>query len=298
MQHTLPEGENPEDLNLTNFQKMSLALYNSQVNNESNTSFLQEWQQHICTNEQAPSQLLQFATTQSQDRLTFNSSQSTLVNLEKHAAYYQEVLGIDSSVLQRLQKSGETLQPYRLGSWIEINTLGVNAGWFFPVDITMEELLSTIENTTHKKILTRWANIQNDITCVGYGESLVAPIIRQMEFRLDTSLPFANQFHLALNLADFFDVPPFHGQLLNILERFDAQELLVSLWLTPKGILKFGIRILNPSVKLIIGLFVHTGMDKKAEDKMAVIHGIFENINWVEIQHTSDGLTSEVSYRS
>ncbi|HAS42105.1 MAG TPA: hypothetical protein DCS93_16625 [Microscillaceae bacterium] len=291
-----PKNKASENLDLTNHQKMSLALLNSQVNSEGNASLLQQWQQHICQNA-TPTQHLQATTTHLRDRLTFSASQIALVNLEKHAQYYQQILGVEVTALKRLQDFGETLQPARLGSWLEINSLGVNAGWFFPVEMSMEGLLDTIKNTTHKKILTRWVNIQNKVTCVGYGESLLSPVIHQMEFQFEPSLPFTNQFHMALNLVDFLEIPPFHGQLLNILKRYEAQELVVSLWLSPQGVLKFGIRVLNPSVKLMIAFFVLAGLDQAGEDKLAVMHGIFEQIAWVELQQTADGLCSEVGYR-
>jgi len=290
-----PKNEGSENVDLTNHQKMSLALFNSQVNNEDNASLLQQWQQHICQNE--ASQYLQATTTHLRDRLTFSTSQNASVNLEKHAKYYQDVLELEASALQRLQALGETLQPTYLGSWLEINTSGTNTGWLFPIEIPKETLLTNIKSTAHQKTLTHWVNIQNNVTCIGYGESLATPIVRQMEFRFESSLPITNQFHLALNLADSLEVSPFHRQLLNVLKRYEAQELVVSLWLSPKGVVKFGIRVLNPSVKLMIAFFVLAGLDQKEEDKLAVMHGIFEKIAWVEIQQTADGLCSEVGYQ-
>ncbi|OJJ19109.1 hypothetical protein BKI52_20040 [marine bacterium AO1-C] len=288
------QEENPQ---LDPSQKLSLALYSTELQSNENSDLLNEWCKNLTSKVPQVSQPFHFNTTHTRNRVTLQTSLSALTSAETFAHYFQNVLGVSPLSLRRLQKLGENWQPTRLGSWLEFNTLGINAGWFFPIEMIASQLTEMIENTTHRKIITRWVNTQNLVECISYGESLVEPIIRQMEFRLDSNLALANQYHLALNLADLLEVPSFHGQLLNILERYEATELIISLWLSPEGVLKFGLRIMNPSVKLLIALFMLSGMSKKEEDKLAVIHGVLENIAWVEIQQTADGLTSEVSYK-
>ncbi|OJJ19107.1 hypothetical protein BKI52_20030 [marine bacterium AO1-C] len=286
------------NLTITNQQKILLALHNSPLSSKANAAFVTEWHQYVIPRfSTLDTQNLEFWSTHNRQRITACYTGAVDDVLEKHASYYNHRLKVDAHILQRLERQGKTFWPHQLTSWIELNTLGANAGWFFPVEISMEALLDSLENTTHKKILTRWINIQSEVTCIGYGESLVDPIIHQMTLRLDASLPLVNQFHLALNLADFFDLPSFPGQLLNILEHYHTSALAISLWLSPEGVIKFGLRIFNPSTKLMLALAMLTGLDKKTEDGIAFTYGLLEKLAWVEIQHTANGIWSEASYQ-
>lgn len=280
-------------------QKLQLALTNTRVKQDSNIQWLNEWYQHLQQKTATSSQQFTFATTHTGNRTTIGTIQDTLSGVEKHAHYYDEVLGVSLVCLERLQTFGENWQPAQIGTWLEMNPLGVNAGWCFPVSLSQEQFTQLIDqNNTHKKILNRWANLCQEFTCISYGESFASPSIYQMDLTADTFLDVASQFYKTLMLADFLQVPTFPTPLLDILQRYDAQQLVTSLWLTKQSVVKFGLRILNPTSQLFIALCMLAGLDKEDQDKLTMIDALMTKIAWVEIQQTADGLISEVNFQA
>lgn len=279
-------------------QKLQLALANTKVKQDSNIQWLNEWYQHLQQKTTTSSQQFTFATTHTGYRTTIGTIQNTLPGVEKHAHYYDEILGVSLVCLERLQTFGENWQPTQIGTWLEMNQLGVNAGWCFPVNLPQEQFTQLIDqNNTHKKILNRWANLCQGFTCISYGESFASPSIYQMELTAGTSLDIASQFYKALTLADFLQVPTFPAPLLDILQRYDAQQLVISLWLTRQSVVKFGLRILKPTSQLFIALCMLAGLSKENQDKLTMIDAFMTKIDWVEIQQTADGLLAEVSFQ-
>ena len=293
MLHTLPEDELPKDFMPDIHQKMQLVLANTKVQNDHNVVILNEWLQHVYS----PETGLQTTTTHLCHRLTYSTAGNTFDVLKKHATYYNDVLGVSDESLQRLETLGEGWQPDKLGSWIEFNTLGANAGWYFPANLSIEQLLGAFdESNINRRILYHWTKYNDEFSCTYYGESFIEPRIQQIGLLLNADLDLASQYHKAMALADLFKVPAFPPVLVEIFELYEAQQLTVSLWLSPKGVLKFGLRVHQPSAKLMMALYMLCGLDKKDEESLTLIHATMEKLAWVEIQYTADGLVSEVGF--
>lgn len=293
MQYTTSTGEPLEEGGAATSQKMQLILANTQVQNDDNAALLNEWYKH--TSNKKSTEILQVATTHLRHRLTYTVTGNTPDMLQKHATYYQDMLDVPAKALQRLETLGKRWQPGQLSSWIEFNTLGANAGWRFPVNLPGEELLGTFEETnTNRRIFYRWTKYHDEFVCIHYSESFAAPCLQQIDLLFDAHLTLATQYHKAMALADLLKVHAFPSVLLETMQRYEAQQLGISLWLSPHGVLKFGLRLYQPSAKLMMSLHLLCGLTKEQEEPLALIHATMKEVAWVEIQQTADGLVSEM----
>ncbi len=288
---------NHQTLALDTAQKMMLALQNSALTNETNVTFIKDWLRHV----QAPNsdQFQRFAlqSTHQGKRLTLQHTGNAKEVLKRYATYYQDRLKASTSILQRLVDLGIDWQPARMGSWLELNTLGANAGWYLPGEMPMNQVLQTLDPNDHKRrVLNRWISLCPKVACLGYGESLAEPTIRQLDLMTAPSDEIGTQYYQTLHLADLLQVPAFPGFLLEILETYEVHQLVISLWMTSEEMLKFGLRVLYPSNKLLIALCMLAKFKDEDQVALAKTYGISEQIQWVEIQQTSDGLMAEISF--
>lgn len=274
-------------------QKAQWVLHNSILQSSDNVTRLQQWQQQLKTSDTSPS----VATNQQRDCLTFGRQGESAKVIRSHAYYYQQMLGIPTDQLQRLEELGERWQPEQLGTWLELNTLGVNAGWYAPITLTFNEVLTTFApESVNRRLFYRWAQYHPNFNCIQYGEDFSGMHLRQMVLSFDNQTNLTQQYHQALALADLYKVPSFPPPLQEVLEHYSTSPLTISLWLNPEGVVKFGVRIYQPSIKLMLALAMLTGLNKTDEEALALIYSSFEQLAWVELQHTADGLTTEICF--
>lgn len=279
-------------------QKMLLALNNSSLATKANIIFVEKWHQHIHLPDFVQHQDFEFQSTHNGQRVTLHHIGNTHEVFKTHTSYYQDQLKIDSAILQRLENVGMTWVPDRLGCWVELNTEGANAGWYLPHQISFNQLYQAFDHQAPKrKIINRWANLFTSASCIGYGESLTDPAIQQVELLVDPGLAISNQYHQALYLADFLQTPAFPIFLIEVLQTYDVRQLIISLWMTDEEVLKFGFRVLQPSNELLLALCMLAKFTDEDQEAIARMYGISEQVQWVEIQHTSSGLTAEMSFK-
>ncbi|EAY25454.1 hypothetical protein [Microscilla marina] len=288
---------NHQTLTLDTTQKMMLALQNSTLTNETNVTFIKDWLQHVQLSNSDQFQRFALQSTHQGKRLTLQHLGNAKEVLKRYATYYQDRLKVSTSILQRLVDLGIDWQPAKMGSWLELNALGVNAGWYLPGEIPMNRVLHTLDPNNHKRrLLSRWVSLCPEAVCLGYGESLAEPTIRQLDLMIEPADEVSTQYYQALHLADLLQVPAFPGFLLEILETYEVQQLVISLWMTSEEMLKFGLRVLYPSNKLLIALCMLAKFKDEDQVALASTYGILGQIQWVEIQQTSDGLMAEISF--
>ncbi|OJJ20028.1 hypothetical protein BKI52_16265 [marine bacterium AO1-C] len=279
-------------------QKILSALHNSPLANDLNVNFINEWHQQVHLPSFSQAQSFEIWSTHNGERLTMHQMGNAKTLLKKHASYYKDNLQVDKHILQRLEKIQLNCQSNKIGSWIELNTLGVNAGWYLPGQVSFDRLYQLLEkDDLSQKILTRWANLFVDATCLGYGESLLDDTIQQIDLMIDPTQNINNQLRKALYLADLFNVPDFPFLLPKVLQTYNARQLVISLWLREKKALKFGLRFLYPSIKLIEAFCMIARFSKLDEDHLAQLHSLSNQVKWVEIQNTTKGLVVELSYQ-
>ncbi len=283
-----------KNLTLQFDQKMQWMLGNTPLQNNTNIALLKKWWQYL----NVPPALFSAAITQQRNCLTFSTQGKTVEVLESHANYYHQELGIAMTHLQRLETLGERWQPNTLGSWIELNTLGANAGWYVPVNLTATEILATFdEDSLNRRLFYRWTQYHPAFKCTQYGEDFSGAGIQQIELLFDVTQTLTTQYHHALALADLYKVNAFPTYLQEILEHYNTIQLALSLWLTPQGVVKFGLKVYQPSIKLMMALTMLTGLSKTDETSLALIHSSFDKIAWVEVQQVTEGLVTTLEFR-
>lgn len=282
-----------EEIQLNLEQKVQWVLHSTSLQCPENAETLQQWTQQLSVSDTQ----VNVATTQQRNRLTFSSQGDSVKVIEAHALYYQHTLGIRTENLQRLETLGKHWQPQQLGSWLEFNSLGANAGWYVPVHLSRDEVLATFDKeSVNRRLFYRWTQYNQDFSCIQYGEDFSGMNLRQIVLSFAPQTPLLKQYHQALALADLYKAPTFPPALQEVLEHYDVSELAISLWLNPQGVVKFGLRIYQPSTELMIALAMLTGSTKTDEEALALVYSTFEQLAWVEIQHTSEGLTTEINF--
>jgi hypothetical protein len=288
---------NHHTLVLETEQKIMLALQNSALANETNAALIKEWYQQVYLSGIDQFQNFALQSTHQGKRLTLRHMGTAKEVLKKYAGYYQDKLKVSTQALQRLVDLGIDWQPSRLGAWLELNERRCNAGWFVPEQVPLDKLLQTFDPNDHKRrLLSRWVNLCPEVACLGYGESLSAPAIQQIALMPDPATEISSQYYQALHLAELLRVPTFPSFLLEVLEIYHVQQLVISLWATRQEVLKFGVRLLHPSNDLLLALCMLANCEEGDEAALARIYGISGQVQWVELQQTSGGLVAEISF--
>ncbi|OJJ16771.1 hypothetical protein BKI52_33235 [marine bacterium AO1-C] len=286
---------NSTTLTINTPQKMLWALHSSSLSSEPNAAFVKEWYEQVHLPSTTPEQNFELWSTHDRQRLTLYQIGATHTLITKHAAYYQNRLQVNTNVLQRLRSDW---RPEKLGSWVEIHPEGVNTGWYLPGLISFNQLCQVLEKSVFKqKIIHRWANMFVHSTCIGYGESWSTTFIRQVDLMANATQSISSQYHKALHLCELLEVPTFPSFLLEIFQTHEVHQLGVSLWMTDESVLKFGLRVFKPSIKLLMALCLLASFTDEDEDFLAQIHSMSARVQWVEVQQTTDGLKTEVSYQ-
>jgi hypothetical protein len=228
-------------------------------------------------------------------RLTWRASGKPKDFIPVMSDYWQEV-GASSVEMERLKEIGSNLLPPILGSWIEVTELGLDTGWYFPLEIPLDEALEIAPSSNKNDLVSDWAEEFNLDICDRLSSTLAegypytelqVPLLRNN---------IEQQIEIALELFTLLKIPHLPDLALGALLNLPSDELSITLRLTPTGVSKLGILANVPNNMLVIDLCRIANIQDI--ESIAAFQGLLdvEQPTQIECQQRAEGFTIEMHY--
>jgi hypothetical protein len=188
------------------------------------------------------------------------------------------MLFFSESEIDRLNDVGALINPYKIGSWIDMSAKsGMDGGWYFPVEIPLKQAVEAADPGDAVRRLMEWADKHMADKVFSIGRDMGAAPPRQTEFRF--RLPgydLNTQLRIAMDAYDSFGFPRLPEEALRILQESAKDGLCLSVITSSEGFVRLGLLLPRPSADTVLKLCTIA----KAE---------YEAITQFETQIGSDG---------
>jgi hypothetical protein len=231
-------------------------------------------------------------------RWTWRAAGEATAFIPRMADYFVKV-GASQAELERLSQLGAELDPELLGYWLEMKSNSLNAGWYAPSALTLDEAERGLPShaITALARLREWAEAYEIEKVVRLGRALGAgnPYAELM-LMLPESADVEEQVYAATQLfADLkAALPP--DDALALLMNLEQRGLGVSVWLSEQGVVKVGLLAAQPRTALVLELCRLVGMTEL--EPLAALEGILgvRAPAYVECQTRPNGFMVEAHY--
>ena len=200
-------------------------------------------------------------------------------------------VGAPEPEIDRLNDVGASINPTRIGSWIDMSAKGgMDGGWFFPVDITADHSLDAADDGEPKSKLDQWIKQHNVLACFSVGRDMGAAPPRQTEVRLEMpGSDFFEQYKIVMDAFGLFGFPPLPEGAADILQQHHPNGLALSVITSCEGFVRMGVMVRNPQKELVDALVAFSQGNKAMIDKLEAAIGADKGPEFVELQYLMKG---------
>jgi hypothetical protein len=207
------------------------------------------------------------STSANMEKLTWRTAGPQNIFIQKMVDFFWNV-GAPESEIDRLNDVGALINPFKIGSWIDMSAKGgMDGGWYFPVDILMKMAIEAADPGESSKKVLAWSEKHNVEKCFAVGRDMGAAPPRQTEIRL--RLPGDNhdtQFGAALDAYTMFGFPSIPDGPMQVLKDWRPTGLCLSVITSSEGFVRLGLMAPNPSTETVLKLcqLVQAGSEQLA----------------------------------
>lgn len=196
------------------------------------------------------------ATSADMQKLTWRTCGPQNIFIQKMVDFFWNV-GAPESEIDRLNDVGALINPFKIGSWIDMSAKGgMDGGWFFPVDIPLRTAIDAADQGDAIRKFNSWAESKMVQQMYAVGRDMGAAPPRQTEIRC--KLPpgdFESQLAVALDAFASFDFPPIPDNAMKILRETRAEgQLALSVITSSEGFVRIGLLVPNPTTEAVLSL--------------------------------------------
>jgi len=216
--------------------------------------FWQIWFESIPTDEELTTlNFLDFnvSTSVKMEKLTWRTAGPQNVFIQKMVDFFWNV-GAPETEIDRLNDVGTSINPLKIGSWIDMSHRGgMDGGWYFPVGISIQAALEAADAGDPVSIVAKWAEKHNVEECFSVGRDMGAAPPRQTEIRLKIPGTSAtDQLRISMNAYEMFDFPPPPEEAMALL-RESKPGICLSIITSCEGFVRLGVLSPDPSPDMI-----------------------------------------------
>jgi len=170
-------------------------------------------------------------------------------------------VGAPESEIDRLNDVGSDINPPVIGSWIDMSGKGgMDGGWFFPVETTLELAIKSSDEGPACAQFERWASSKGIEVISSVGRDMGAAPPRQTEIKF--SIPGATydqQLNTALTAYPALNVPDIPPDALRVIKGQCTPGLAMSVVTSSEGMVRLGLLFPNPTKQAVQSLCSLTG---------------------------------------
>ncbi|BFU19850.1 hypothetical protein conserved domain containing [Entamoeba histolytica] len=176
--------------------------------------------------------------------------------IQKMVDFFWNV-GAPEVEIDRLNDLGAEINPFFIGSWIDMSQQGgMDGGWFFPVDTE----LSIGKNAGDKgngnsalDVLVQWAEQHGMNSIISVGRDMGATPPRQTDFKFKVVGPNQVKLTVIKEACSTFGFPPISNTLEEVICNLgnSISEITLSIITSTDGFVKLGVIIPQPTAEII-----------------------------------------------
>lgn len=208
-----------------------------------------------------PGMAIEFHVAASADmqKLTWRTAGPQNIFIQKMVDFFWNV-GAPESEIDRLNDVGASINPVKIGSWIDMSAKGgMDGGWYFPVEIPLKSAIEAADAGEPTRKLAEWAESNNVVSGYSVGRDMGAAPPRQTEIRLRVpGGDFATQLRIGLDAFFAFGFPSVPEEAVNIIRRVGSVDpvggLCLSVITSTDGFVRCGLLIPKPSQDAVLSL--------------------------------------------
>lgn len=218
-------------------------------------------------------------------RLTWQAS-GAAGTMVPHIAGFLGDAGVPQAQMDAVRAAGQHVRPTAAGSFIEATAAGVDAGWFFPVPLTLARARAHAATGAGNDALGKWATAHGVTEATGLGHACGSDCAR-----IELVAP---DLAAGLDAFEHLDLAPPPDAAIAALAKASG-NLGLSIWLGPNGLpVKLGLVADNPTTKLVVELCQAVGVQEDAG--LASFQGllVLDGASQVELQWLDGNFGVEV----
>merc|ERR1712137_1308904 len=199
-------------------------------------------------------------------------------------------VGAPETEIDKLNDVGASINPKRIGSWIDMSAKGgMDGGWYFPVKNSVALALNAGDTADSIDTIQQWATRHGITECHSVGRDMGAAPPRQTEFFFQLPGTDASaQVHVALDAFETFGFPAIPEGAKQVLSGLEQTQLCLSVISSSQGFVRLGVLIPQPdrdTVDRLCGV-VQANADGIHQLESAITS---KGPTFVELQHLMDG---------
>jgi len=206
-----------------------------------------------------------------------------------------DLVGTDIERQAALTEFGLDVQPTRLGHWLQTRDEHLDAGWYVPVEMPLNDALRFTPASTSRDIFEAWCQDEDIEFVEGFERSLGPADYGGLWIELPGRGPTA-RVAAAEDLMDDLAIGRLPDVIRGILTANDSATLVTSIWLIAEGVARFAVGVLEPDPSLLIALSMALGT--KEDDRLARVQGALnaDGPSYVEAVLYADTVDVEASW--
>jgi len=229
------------------------------------------------------------STSANMEKLTWRTGGPQNIFIQKMVDFFWNV-GAPETEIDRLNDVGALINPFKIGSWIDMSAKGgMDGGWYFPVEIPLKLAIEAADPGDPPQLVVEWAEKHQVEKCYSVGRDMGAAPPRQTEFRV--RLPGTDpeaQLAMALDAYDMFGFPQPPEEALRVLRSQLKDGLLLSIIVSSEGFVRLGMLSPKPSTDTMLRLCSMLG---GSSEELAAFEGSLgvDGPAHVEFQYLKEG---------
>jgi hypothetical protein len=230
------------------------------------------------------------ATSADMQKLTWRTSGPQNIFIQKMVDFFWNV-GAPESEIDRLNDVGARINPFKIGSWIDMSAKGgMDGGWFFPVDVPFKVGIDACDSGPSVTTLMEWVESKGVTDIFAVGRDMGAAPPRQTELKFKIPGPnFDEQLKNGLDAFNVFGFPAIPDGALKILrESKTEQGLSLSVISSSEGFVRLGLLVPRPATETVLSLCSISGGN---HDELAAFEASLgkDGPSYVEYQYLMKG---------
>merc|ERR1712110_1277916 len=231
----------------------------------------------------------QLAISAGMQKLTWRAAGPQSALIQRMVDFFWNV-GAPETEIDKLNDVGASINPKRIGSWIDMSAKGgMDGGWYFPVKNSVALALNAGDTADSIDTIQAWA-IKHGITeCHSVGRDMGAAPPRQTEFFFQLPGGDASaQVYVALDAFETFGFPAIPEGAKQVLEGLTQTQLCLSVISSSQGFVRLGVLVPAPDRATVDRL---CGVVQAAADGIRQLEKAIssQGPSFVELQHLMDG---------
>lgn len=191
--------------------------------------------------------MFDFSYSEDFNKLYWNSAGPQYLMIQQLVDFFY-IVGAPEEEIEKLNVVGESINPDRIGSWINVSEKGgIDGGWCFTFPINLEVAINSVESGPICESIKKWGKSNGIQECFYLARDMGAEPPRQTEIRC--RLEQGNAWEQAQQMYDLAGFPYPPNEVINAVKQ--AEDVYVAVNITEEEFVRVAVGIENPEGAIV-----------------------------------------------